>query len=70
MHVDNFQEHHFLEIKKSNAENHTGLGWWGNWGIGGGGVGYTGGRGMISSRYSRPLLIANALTQIPYYKYH
>ena len=38
------QEHHFLEIKKSNVKDHTGFGWealgyvWGggNWGIGGG----------------------------------
>ena len=27
MHVENFQERHFLEIKKSNAKNHTGLRW-------------------------------------------
>ena len=33
IHVENLQERHFLEIKKSNAKNHTGLGWGG--GIGG-----------------------------------
>ena len=32
------QERHFLEIKKSNIKNHTGFGW-GNWGIGGEGIG-------------------------------
>ena len=26
LHVENVQERHFLEIKKSNAKNHTGLG--------------------------------------------
>ena len=29
IHVEKIQERHFLEIKKSNAKNHTGLGWWG-----------------------------------------
>ena len=29
IHVENVQEHHFLEIKKTNAKNHTGLGWGG-----------------------------------------
>ena len=34
IHVEQHQERHFLEIKKSNAKNHTGLGWWaGHWGI-------------------------------------
>ena len=34
MHVETFQERHFLEIKKSNAKNHTGLGWVeGHWAI-------------------------------------
>ena len=34
IHVENFQERHFLEMKKSNAKNHTGLGWGGgHWGI-------------------------------------
>ena len=33
MHDVFFQERHFLEIKNSNAKNHTGLGW------GGGGSG-------------------------------
>ena len=27
IHVENFQERHFLEIKKSNVKNHTGFGW-------------------------------------------
>ena len=36
IHVGNFQERHFLEIKESNAKNHTGLGW-------GGALGYRGG---------------------------
>ena len=26
-HVEKIQEHHFLDINKSNAKNHTGLGW-------------------------------------------
>ena len=44
IHVENVQERNFLEIKKTNAKNHTGLGWGeGDWGIGGGGVGYKGG---------------------------
>ena len=46
---NNIQECYFLEIKKNDAKNHTGLG-----------------GGMISFRYSRPLLIANAPTQAPY----
>ena len=29
IHVEKIQERHFLEIKKSNAKNHTGLGWGG-----------------------------------------
>ena len=33
LHVEHFQERHFLEIKKSNAKNHTGLGGVGHWGI-------------------------------------
>ena len=34
IHVEKFQERHFLEIKKSNAKNHTGLGWGrAHWGI-------------------------------------
>ena len=27
IHVKQIQEHHFLEIKKSNVKNHTGSGW-------------------------------------------
>ena len=33
IHVGKIQEHHFLEIKKSNAKNHTGLGWGGAIGV-------------------------------------
>ena len=35
MHVEQIQARHVLEIKKSNAKNHTWLGWWRHWGIGG-----------------------------------
>ena len=27
IHVENVQERHFLEIKKSNVKHHTGFGW-------------------------------------------
>ena len=45
IHVENIQERHFLEIKKSNAKKYTGFGLWGDWGIGGGigDIGYRGG---------------------------
>ena len=33
MHVENFQGRNFLETKKSNAKNHTGLGWEGGIGV-------------------------------------
>ena len=33
IHVGNFQERHFLEIKKTNAKNHTGLGLGGGIGV-------------------------------------
>ena len=33
IHVGNFQERHFLEIKTFNAKNHTGLGWGGGIGV-------------------------------------
>ena len=41
IHVENFQERYFLQIKKSNARNNTGVGVGGlgyrgeHWGIGG-----------------------------------
>ena len=47
MHVEHFQERHFLTIKKSMPRTTQGLGW-GDWGVGGGwasglrGVGYLG----------------------------
>ena len=49
IHAEIVQKRHFLEIKKSNAKNHTGLGWWGGIGV------------LLIA-----LLIANALTQLPY----
>ena len=33
IHVKRIQEHRFLEINKSNAKNHTGLGWGGGIGV-------------------------------------
>ena len=33
IHVENVQERHFPEMKKSNAKNHTGLGWRGDIGV-------------------------------------
>ena len=51
------------EQKIQRQESHR-IGVGGNWGIGGGGVGYR--KGMIIFRYSRPLLIANAFTHTTY----
>ena len=40
-HVDFYPERPFLEINKSNAKNHTGMGWvGGHLDIGGDGLGY------------------------------
>ena len=64
IHVENFQERHFPEIKRSNAKNHAGLGW-GGIGIQEG-VGWAIGGRMSIFRCSRPLLIANAPTNTPY----
>ena len=50
IHVGSFQERHFLEIKKSNAKNHTGLGW------GGGHCGITPSPTHGKCSYSTPLL--------------
>jgi hypothetical protein len=66
--VDKFQESHVHKIKNRTpriTQDWVGEGG-GHWGIGEGGVGWNIGRGMIIFRYSRPLLIANALTQAPY----
>ena len=51
MHVEKFQERHFLEINKFNAKNHTGLG--------GGVLLIT----LTQGSYSWQMLLLNPLTQ-------
>ena len=49
--IGDFQECRFLNNKKNNAKNHTGLGWGGgaHWGIGGAGGIVKSSRGVLSS---------------------